>query len=1801
MGRYGQSILTIAGTIVGAYFGFPALGAAIGSLAGSLLFPAQLPTASGPRLSDLTQTTSTVGASIPRGWGTFAVAGAVIYQSDLREVINREEVGGKGGPEQTVETPTYFQDFAIALCEGEDPIALLSPIAGVRRIWGNGKIMYDRRPRQVDESEGEFNARIAASDVLDTQMVIYLGTEDQEPDPTMEARLGVGNAPAFRGLAYIMFINWQNKPEDGNKMPLNWKFEVYTSGALDPNTAFEYSNEYLPPWNSAAQIPLYASSDYYTFTVRATGWTYGSGRARVSGSWPTLQLAMNAAELVALRTADNFMGYSIIPFSGGASPRGVLNTAPNETHRTVGRYDAASINLHFNAIQTTLFGRGGNSWPQLAGLGMAPGSPLHTNGYFLNNDVHSPSTAGVYQWWPGDYSSARAQQRGDLIDLAITTGRSSNPGAVLITGDLIINVARKSQPPGDQCAISLPRLPGYCISTRGNLVRVQAWERVALSFANLSKVLAKRTNEVVQIPGESIYHQVTAIAQYPLNPALPSGHANYNNQPFWEGAYAQAVAAGTMPAGLTYGVDYPRTEEFIYRRQLAQDTIETNPVPLDEVVGDLMRESGYATDDYDVTDLAEQTVLGYVRTRVMSGRGAINPLRQAKFFDGIESERVIKFVRRGGPIVATLEEDDLGIAIAGEASPSRLTTSTVDETQLPRSVRLHYLAVSRDYEPGEQPSPTRIETRATNDVDIEAPLVLSDQEAAQIAEVLWADGWTARRTHEAVIDIGRQELEPADPIEVPVDDRFHRVRIVSIVDSFPALRRLELVRDDDGAYISHAVGTTPGYVRVPLAVAGPAELILLDLPALREADDDAGVYAAVRPYLTDSTFRGATILRSTDGGASYASLGPVGTAVPVGTLLGNVGDALHTVWDETTVIRVQMQYGQLESRTEAAVLAGANAAAIGAHARWEIVQFRNAVHAGDGVWELTGLLRGRRGTEHNIGTAVMGDRLVMLSAGGLIRLPMNVAEIGASRMYKAVGTGTAFADAEAQHFTGEGEALRPFSPVHLIAVREGDGDIRITWIRRGRLGQTLQSGADIPLSEESEAYEVDLVIDDVVVRTLETNDQTATYSSAQQDEDVDSSTSEITVRVYQVSATVGRGHVAELLLMVSDIDGDGTTDLEPDDLITPDPDAVIVPLVYDETDEAASPLTWSRLGDGPRITPGGLVGDGYQARLRANSSLPAYATSSSGPLYLRATIAMFAGARNATRDLVVGVTVDDATANPRLALAVVDDPTAANEPMMALRVFTGSTQQQRLCRKNWRFAFTYPEKNVGADDAFPQSICHFEGSVFVGAHYDNNFCRVHQVDPSTGALLGWFQMGVADTHMGGMHVRDSDGSFWINESYLYRVDVAASLLAQAMQVTLTYQVDGAPNLGSTQWATVEGVEYLLITEWVSSGTAYLYLVADTEVVDGGAFTPGDELKRLVLPVQVQGVAYRDGLLYLGCSNSPSGGLIRVIDFDTWVADGADAESWSAYDTGTSYIPPTEQLEDLDFDDAGNLWTVTEGEATAGDDPAFLAAWLSSLSGPEENIYSAYYAAGVVTIRINDRLFTTKSWTPTPTPGAISIGGPPQASAGQANGFFVGTIRDVVVQSTDYAPEDFALATQCETEGTVDERVLNIENASAEDGTNDWVTEVGSLQAGGAPNGHEGGNYFWGGAVAQTKARQRLDLSTQFDDFDLTRLDAGDCWIVAQWWAAVFSGQGDTQAMGFRFLDASQVQIAEHLSGAFGVSPTDFVWIPRSYGITIPGNTRYIDILMDMHRVDGTNNDGYIDDITAAIYVPVPIE
>jgi hypothetical protein len=182
-----QLILSTVGAAVGARIAPAALrtlGASLGRAAGSAV-GARIDAAlfdeprrvEGPRLTDLHLQTSTEGASIPLIYGRARIAGQVIWAARFKETVTttRVSTGGKGGGGVTATNYRYSLSFAVGLCEG--------PAARIAQVWANG------RPLDLSTVAWRFHP----------------GTEDQAPDPLIEAIEGEGAAPAYRGLAYIVF------------------------------------------------------------------------------------------------------------------------------------------------------------------------------------------------------------------------------------------------------------------------------------------------------------------------------------------------------------------------------------------------------------------------------------------------------------------------------------------------------------------------------------------------------------------------------------------------------------------------------------------------------------------------------------------------------------------------------------------------------------------------------------------------------------------------------------------------------------------------------------------------------------------------------------------------------------------------------------------------------------------------------------------------------------------------------------------------------------------------------------------------------------------------------------------------------------------------------------------------------------------------------------------------------------------------------------------------------------------------------------------------------------------------------------------------------------------------------------------------------------------------------------------------------------------------------------------------------------------------------------------------------------
>jgi hypothetical protein len=236
-------------------------------------------------------------------------------------------------------------------------------------------------------------------------------------------------------------------------------------------------------------------------------------------------------------------------------------------------------------------------------------------------------------------------------------------------------------------------------------------------------------------------------------------------------------------------------------------------------------------------------------------------------------------------------------------------------------------------------------------------------------------------------------------------------------------------------------------------------------------------------------------------------------------------------WDAAGVLEVMLETGTLDSATALEVLNGENTAAlIGADGTAEIIQFRDAEDLGGGRYRLTTLLRGRRGTEDQIAARTVGDVFVLLD--DTLRFRAAIADMTATRHHRAPSIYEMVETASATVIKAlRGRAERPYAPAHVMGSRDGGGNLTISWVRRTRInGGWVDFTGDVPLSEAAEAYDLDFMDGRTVVRTIATATPTATYTAAEQTADFGAPQSSVTVRVHQISGTVGRGIAAKATL-----------------------------------------------------------------------------------------------------------------------------------------------------------------------------------------------------------------------------------------------------------------------------------------------------------------------------------------------------------------------------------------------------------------------------------------------------------------------------------------------------------------------------------------------------------------------------------------------------------------------------------------------------------------------------------------------
>lgn len=534
---------------------------------------------------------------------------------------------------------------------------------------------------------------------------------------------------------------------------------------------------------------------------------------------------------------------------------------------------------------------------------------------------------------------------------------------------------------------------------------------------------------------------------------------------------------------------------------------------LSATVAAILDDCGFATYDVDALD---GVVPGYAVDRIMAARDALQPLELAYFFDSVESDGQITFrPRAGAGAVLDLEHDDLVERRPGDAL---ITITRGQETELPVSAKISHISSVGDY-PSAVAEARRLTGGSNRVASAQLPIVLDPEQAGGIAEAWLFDTWASRERAAFALPPSALSLEPGDVVscQSPVGPRL--MRITDIADGGP--REIEARSIDPEVFEATATRARPARPAQAVLVGQPL-VEYLDLPLLRGDEPPAAGYIAAlqRPW------PGAVAVYSSPQPSDYAFRAFVSSPAIMGTTLDALPAGPEGRIDHADRLTVSITGGELETVTRLQLLAGRNVLAVRNDAgEWEVLQFETATLVGPGTYTLSGLLRAQAGTEFAMRPSVAAGARVVLIDAALTRVELAANEVRLAQHWTAGPSTRSIGDPSfvgATH-TFQGLGLKPLSPAHVRGTRSPSGDLSITWIRRTRIGGDSWEAPDAPLSEESERYEVDILDDGDVKRTIAVSQGAAVYTAPQQITDFGSLQGVVAVRVAQLSATYGRG------------------------------------------------------------------------------------------------------------------------------------------------------------------------------------------------------------------------------------------------------------------------------------------------------------------------------------------------------------------------------------------------------------------------------------------------------------------------------------------------------------------------------------------------------------------------------------------------------------------------------------------------------------------------------------------------------
>lgn len=352
-------------------------------------------------------------------------------------------------------------------------------------------------------------------------------------------------------------------------------------------------------------------------------------------------------------------------------------------------------------------------------------------------------------------------------------------------------------------------------------------------------------------------------------------------------------------------------------------------VTLCQIVGELLETVQIF--DYDVSELCEIKVRGYMLSSLASSAEAIRGLQRIYFFDMPEVDGEIYAMLRGQDPVATINRNEI---VRGQEVV--VETAREQEVEFAKKLHLQYAPAETGYTPTKVTSErSSSNLKLRSEINVETFVNLESAEAAQRADILHKAQFVELQ---GKVEFGLGEnyawLIDGNVINLEIrEDVWKRIRIES--HSFQNGFLKFKGKYDRSSVWAYSSAVEPGDNPIelpPSSLAGSTTWEPMDLPALSTEFDS--LHWLVSGYGEGAAWTGYQVQREV--GGEYVKAADVTTKGTLGLLAATLAAAPREPADLVNTVTVNANK-VLESVTDERLLEGANAALVGD----EILQFRD--------------------------------------------------------------------------------------------------------------------------------------------------------------------------------------------------------------------------------------------------------------------------------------------------------------------------------------------------------------------------------------------------------------------------------------------------------------------------------------------------------------------------------------------------------------------------------------------------------------------------------------------------------------------------------------------------------------------------------------------------------------------------------------------------------------------------------------------------------------------------------------------